>query len=166
MTRRIFAEDNIEASIVLINDKSITPPQYEINIFLPSIAGFYPLVFPSLSSLARDYTIRYGLTWAWFRRRSCMHATYTRAILRSTWCLESVVHARHSYIIRIKYASFSRAVYLPTSCKITTDQAPAGYTSLRDKHWGFFNRNMFRKVSLTRLTTQILIKMVDLILQI
>jgi len=108
---------------------------------------FIRLCFHPLPPFNGDYTIRYGLTWAQFRRRSCVHATNTRAILRFTWCLESVVHARHSYIIRIKYASFSRAVYLPTSCKITTDQAPAGYTSLRDKHRSFFNRNVFRKVS-------------------
>jgi len=50
-----------------------------------------------------------------------------------------------------KCASFSRAVYLPTSRKITADQAPAGYTSLRDKHRGLLSRNVLREVSLTRL---------------
>lgn len=50
-----------------------------------------------------------------------------------------------------KCASFSRAVYLPSSREITTDQAPAGYTPLRDKYRALLNRNVFRAVSLTRL---------------
>lgn len=145
MTRRIFAEDNIEASIVLINDKSITLLQYKINIFLPPTANSHLLVFPPPQHRLHDTL--------WIDKRAVStpitYARHTHACNFKAHLMPRICGTRKAFIYYSgKCTSFSRAVYLPTSRKITTDQAPASYTSLRDKHRGLLNRNVFREYPL------------------
>lgn len=129
------------------------PLQNEINILLPSAA--HPLIFlPRPPPYRRLYdTLRIDM------RAVSTPITYARHICTNictrnfkAHLMPRICNTCEAFIYYSgKCASFSRAVYLPSSRKITTDQAPAGYTSLRDKYRALLNRNVFRAISLTRL---------------
>lgn len=154
MTRRIFAGDNIEASIVSVNDKSIMPLQNEINILLPPTAESHPLIFLRPPPYRRLHDMLRIDMRAASTPITYAHRIYTNICARNfrAHLMPRICSTCEAFIYYSgKCASFSRAVYLPSSRKITTDQAPAGYTSLRDKYRALLNRNVFRTVSLTRL---------------